>query len=704
MARAHSRALLIGCDFYFPGADKADGNSVRFPHLGGAVRDVDGVENFLVNIGVLKDNIVKLTASHDPLSPSGPIEDDRSKWPTHANIIRELENITERSDHGTLVYIQFSGHGIQRRKLPEGKMASGGDNLFGAALATTDVLEKCGRYLTANELGLRIQAMVRKGLRVTLVLDACFSGRGLRKDTTYTIRTIPEYQDCRDLESDKAAESNAFEYLAHVSGTRQAEMKEDWLSNPVGCTVLTACGIQQTAGEDTFQEMGKDTSIRRGVLTHWMLELLNQRRTPNLPSYTSVKEYVVDKIRTTSPGIHQVPVLYGDTEYEFFGAKKNMNWPTCRVIEMWDDKVRLNVGGAQCVAVGAVYDIYPSGVDWEDMRNFDLALEAHIVKVDTFYSVATLTDINAGQGSDRPSVAEGSSGVLRAWALRDKVLVKFMPDDVHMREVLKNEIEKTPNLALHDGQSEKETFTVRVNQEGNFEIFERESGDNASARLQRLPIIAVNSELAIMKLAQVLRHISRYRDIERIWDLPRSTHVQEEKLDILLCKGSKRLDAIEAGGVRRFDVIEGDSLGLRLKYSGRAPFIWVSIFELNPSWGIVRKYASKLVKDRLEPDEYSKPIDVRTSIPPKCMVNDSEETCDTFMAFIAEGEDEQSWDEIMLNALPIAAEHLQIDTAVDARSTTQIRAHFSTPKALPGRHWGVVSFVIHSSPPSSVKN
>jgi len=697
MARANSKALLIGCDFYFgDSAGNASGNSKRFPHLLGAVRDVNDVEGFLIRIGVPKDNIVKLTASYDPHFPSRPTE-HISKWPTHENIIRELENITEQSDWVELVYIQFSGHGIQRGRVPEDKMSSGGDSLFGAALATTDVLEKSGRYLTANELGLRIQVMVKKGLRVTLVLDACFSGRGLRKDTTYTVRTIPGYHDDRDIDSDVVAERAALEYLARTSGTRQSVTKENWLSNPVGCTVLTACGIQQTAGEDTFREIGTDARFRQGVLTHWMLEFLNQRRTPNFPSYTAVKEYVINKIKTTSSDIKQIPVLYGDAEYEFLGAKKQVRRPACRVIETWNDKVRLDIGSAQGVAVNAVYDIYPADVDIEDIQNFDLAQEARIVKVDNFHSVARLTNINAGQGLGNPSVTEGSSGVLRTWALRDKVSVRFMLDGANINKALKSEIEKTPNLTLHDGQGDEETFTVRVDQENNFEIIEREPANTVGARLQRLPIIAVDVELAIPKLAYVLRHISRYRDIERLQDLPRSTHIQEEKLDILFTRGSKRLDTIEVNALRRFEIVEGEKLGLRMKYSGPASFVWVTLFELNPSWGVVWKYASKLIKDRLEPDEYSRPIDFWTSIPPKSTTNDSIDTCDTFMAFIVEGEDEQSWDEIMLNALPTDMRHLRMDTGVDARSTTKMRAKFR-PQTLPDRHWGVVSFVVHSSP------
>ena len=295
-------------------------------------------------------------------------------------------------------------------------------------------------------------------------------------------------------------------------------------------------------------------------------------------------------------------------------------------------------------------------------------------------------------------MTEGGRGVLQTWALREKALVKFMPNEVNMREALKSELEVTPNLTLCDGLSDKERFTVRIDQANNFEIIERDLANTDGFRLQRLPVIAVDAELAIRKLAHVLRHVSRYRDIERLQDRPRSTHIQEEKLDIAFSRGSKRLCAVEEDGVKRFEVVEGEKLGLRLKYSGPAPFVWVTLFELNPSWGIVRKYASKLVRDRLEPDEYLRPIDFWTSIPPKSSISDSSDTCDNFMAFIAEGEDEQSWDEIILDALPTDVRYLGMDTGVDAHPTTKTRAAFRPPQAFPDRHWGVVSFVVHSFP------
>ncbi|KAM0688739.1 hypothetical protein Q7P36_010814 [Cladosporium allicinum] len=694
MPHVNSRALLIGCDFYFAGSENTDTSRIRFPHLRGAVQDVNDVQAFLLKNQVPRENIVTLTASHDPRHPSHPTEVDKCKWPTHANIVRELENIANVTDRGALVYIHYSGHGIQRSRVPELKMSSGGDALLGAALATTDATTEAGRYLTTNELGIRIQAMVdKKGLRVTLVLDACFSGGGLRFDTTYAVRTILDCYDDRNLGDDEEAQNAAREYVSRLSGTRQAKVTEDWLSKPVGCTVLTACGIHQTAAEGTFQSMSQSTPSRGGFLTHWILDCLSQRQTPKLPSYSAVKEYVTNKIKAVSPALNQTPVLYGDTEYEFFGSEMRVRRPACRVLHVEGDTVVLDVGSAQGVVQGAIYDIYPSGVDIEDSQNFHLASEARITTVQTFCSGAKLA-------ADHLGVTPDCSGVLRTWALSSQVLVNFNTDEAITRKALQLELGKTPNLVLQDGPRTQDTsLVVRVDQDHNFEIIEHSSASTNGVRLQRLPVIALDAELAIEKLAHVLRHVSRYRDIKQLLHLPRSVHIQEERLDVKFSRDSIELDAVDTDGVQKFEVVAGESLGFRLEYKGPASQVWVAIFELNPSWGIVRRYAKKLERDRLEPPLF--PIPFQTEIPPKSTANDSDDTNDTFMAFIAEGEDEQSWDEIALDALPIDGQNLRIDTGVDVCSTTETRQSKMGSESTPrDRKWGVVAFVVHSSPPS----
>ena len=659
------RALLIGCDYYFQGnARVVDGNEVIFSNLSGCVEDVNAVQEFLECFGVPRNNIYMLKASCDVRSPLKPLEDN-SIWPTYDNIIATLDHIAAEfqqdfaeddtvhyenkvkpdSAIGGLLYIHYSGHGIRRDALPTDKKSAGGDNLVGTALAMTDV-SIGGPYLTGHQLGARIQGMVfglKRRLRVTLILDSCFSGGGFRAPGLRTISMV----DTTVLEKDRIADADADRYLASLRGSRQAKVRESWLSNPVGCTVLTACDVNQMADENWFQQREIGEKTKRGVLSWWMLDLLSQHQQSRLPTHAAVRDHV--KRHLGSKG--QDPILHGDGNYEFFGDKEYVERPACLVSNVSGDKLRLHVGSAQGVAVGAIYDIYPPGCNIEHGKNFSLAHQARVTAAYPFYSVAQLDGINPGN-TDR-TVADGSRAVLRLWALQEPVSVLLMLEDVYLKNWLKTEMIRTPNLSLYEGCFDEQTLTITTDGK-SFEISEY------GVRLERLPDICIDDELAAPKLAYVLRHISRYRDIKEIWDRPRSCTVREYDFDVRPANESQRPENID--GLRRFTIVENEILPLRFIYTGPLGSVWVQVYELNPSWGIEKKFERQMFRNLLEPPD---PIEISTEIPPKGRENDADSTTDRYMIFICDGRDKISWDEILLPSLPVGKLPLQMDFGVD---------------------------------------
>ena len=70
--KSNSHAVLIGIDYYLPNLLPEGGS---YPSLGGCIRDINHVEDFLVqNLKVPKGNILKLTSSKNVGSdkPSEP--------------------------------------------------------------------------------------------------------------------------------------------------------------------------------------------------------------------------------------------------------------------------------------------------------------------------------------------------------------------------------------------------------------------------------------------------------------------------------------------------------------------------------------------------------------------------------------------------------------------------------------------------------
>jgi hypothetical protein len=252
------------------------------------------------------------------------------------------------------------------------------------------------------------------------------------------------------------------------------------------------------------------------------------------------------------------------------------------------------------------------------------------------------------------------------------------------------EIEQTPNLTLHEGSSEEQTLTVTIDTWKNFEI-----SDNG-ARLERLPSISVDEKLAIPKLAHVLRHVSRYRDIWGIWDRPRSCTVGENDFDVQPANESQRLEKI--AWLRTFTIVEGETLPLRFIYTGPLGSVWVQVYELNPSWGIEKKFERQMFQNLPEPPD---PIRISTEIPPNGREDDADETTDRYMIFISDGRDKRSWDEILLPSLPVGGLTLPLDLGVDVPPSYPGDNRCKWEVNDPAPIWGLEVFEIHTLPQGS---
>ncbi len=95
-------ALLIGIDCYLP--NQLPGG-YYYPSLGGCVRDISHVEEFLrAKLGMPQESILKLTATNtgqpQPLEP-------QDQWPTYENMVARLKQLTTMALPGDQVYIHY---------------------------------------------------------------------------------------------------------------------------------------------------------------------------------------------------------------------------------------------------------------------------------------------------------------------------------------------------------------------------------------------------------------------------------------------------------------------------------------------------------------------------------------------------------------------------------------------------------------------
>jgi len=265
-----------------------------------------------------------------------------------------------------------------------------------------------------------------------------------------------------------------------------------------------------------------------------------------------------------------------------------------------------------------------------------------------------------------------------------------MPESAYLNKWLKIAVEQTPNLRLHKGSSDKPTLTVTTDTCKNFEIWEY------GVRLERLPCISLDEELAIPKLAHVLRHISRYRDIQDIWTRPRASTVGEDDFDLCTANESQRAETIDE--LERFTIVEGETLPLRFIYKGSLGSVWVQAYELNSSWGIEKKFEAQMFRDVPEPEDF---LEISTEIPPKGREDDANETTDRYMIFISDGRDKHSWDEVLLRCLPVGRQPLQLDFGVDILPGFPGGNRGAQWKVKTAPIWGLKVFEIHTLPRGS---
>ncbi|EWC46495.1 hypothetical protein DRE_04218 [Drechslerella stenobrocha 248] len=706
-------ALLIGIDFYFAAeAGEAKTRSLKFHHLTGCVRDVRGIEKHLQSIGVCTTRITKLTASKGE-SESKPKEDPRS-LPTHSNIIRELDRITRSASPGDLIYIHYSGHGVRRNVLASaGTSGEGGDEFSGAAFAPTDVMIG-GAYLTGYHLGDMVKQMVeQKKLRVTLTLDCCFSGRGLRRSESYTVRTPPGAVDNSVLPSDEQADRAIAAITGPTSAsdpkTRNAMFKPCWLSNPVGCTVLTACQFNQAAGEDRFADAGG----KHGVLTYWMLNILQKCSGGPTPSFSRVKEHVEVKIKSMRPRLAQSPVLHGDGDYAFFGKELVIERPACHVLSVYDDCVDLDIGRAQGAAEGAIYEIYPEGCDIDSPNA--TPIEAHIIELDGFSDFRSTARL---EHPDHPmhrgaTIKPGCRAMLQTWALESDTFVQWnppegRPDLAGFEDVLKTYIEKTPGLYLNSDFASEPTFTISVHpQHKTFEIYEN------GKRLARLPrIVSKDVEQQAESLAYALRRVARFRDIKRLGNDDGCNPLEPGSFLFQLHGESGEHLRKDTDGVYR--VVDGQSVTISFKLlnsrnrESDLDSVDVAFFNLNPSWGIQKLYPGPGQSVHKTHEKSTERFSIQMSIPQRTSAEDPEEIEDTIRAYVYAGDQPPSWDELVLEDLPVEDTLIPLDFRIDAIKTQepQKKPAMQRNAGVNGRstkepRWGVLDIKIRTIPRTS---
>ncbi|KAI1429094.1 hypothetical protein F5Y12DRAFT_729607 [Xylaria sp. FL1777] len=320
-------AVLIGVNFY----------PEKYSSLHGCVSDIEQIAKFLAN-STTRLNIRKLTASSSTEAHSRHPPENPKSWPTYQRVIANLEEVYSHGVAGDFVYIHYSGHGTTTKSIDDNSNSP--SEHLALVLLEEEESDVGIRYLRGPDLAISLKRLVDKGLIVTLVLDCCFSG-GVMRDSA-SVRYLPY-----DPAVDKAYPAGP------APPDRNASLRLNWLVNPDGYSILTACGPTETA-----RELVVKGGRRQGALSYFLLRTFSK-----LGGVCGKQELIYHHVCArfrSSTGFVQTPMFYGNKNLCFFGhSDQRIERAPIPIVETPNGALQLQAGRAHGVTDGDEFLVYP---------------------------------------------------------------------------------------------------------------------------------------------------------------------------------------------------------------------------------------------------------------------------------------------------------------------------------------------------------
>lgn len=534
-------AILIGLDYYENGE-----------HLQGSVRDVLKLEEYLM-------------ASCDPLdiatlTATAPLE-KRESWPTRGNVIRTLKRVLESASPGDFVYIHYSGHGTRKRC--NDQLAHQLGNL---ALVLVENDPPGESYFEGKMLANCLNKMVRNGLLVTVVLDCCFSGSVLR---TSNIRGI----GIRSIDYDPAIEAATPPEHEDFFGSRDADyplrdstLQDQWLVNPDGYTILSACGPHEFA-----HELELSAGERRGALSYFLTEALFalKRRGVDI-THESLYEHM--RIRFHASWPRQTPMRYGNKSFSFFGVPTTASSTPFVHVYAKGNSLCLDAGEAHGVHAGDTYTLHAP--EWLRDAVSQVDNTSVTARVDAVRCLTSdLADIEPATA--RQKISTGWRAKPLTSLSQRKISVRLpasVYDQIHQARAPEDQCYL--HFCTSDDDGEACMFNVAFDGQGRYDIL-----DGCGGAIANLPAIPANVQGADQQLMDTLQHLANFKYAEGIEN--RIPDVSFETLFTLVSSISGR----ELGNSSVFDIEHGGTWQLEIENKGETA-LYFTLFDFTPSWKI----------------------------------------------------------------------------------------------------------------------
>ncbi|KAI0544755.1 putative caspase [Xylaria curta] len=532
-------ALLIGV------------NSDSERPLEGCVRDVREITKYLKK-SLTKVHIQLFTAEND--NPTARPEDTGvpELLATCSNVKSGFERILSSAKRGTYVYIHYSGHGVRMEASSEYSSRTTGD-------LALNILEDSGGNDTRPFLGLELahilKRMVTNGVTVTLVLDCCFSGSVLRKNRSVRYREynpkvydlLPSFLGDHETGMKDTESSND-------DGYRNASMLPNWLVNPEGYTVITACGPHEIAMELQFPGQ----TYKHGALSYFILRAMEKLGGLG-GKHAHIYPYLCSMFRQYRPT--QNPMWYGNPDLCFFGENTLSTELTgAPFAVIWNGPhLKLQGGQAHGICEGDQFAVY----------TFGTGRPLVIGKVNNVRSLTSDMDVQD------PEIIRGKRGCI-AKALTRLSLRKYPIELIFgptCPEDWRDAMGKRENLIFED-KKYPFAFHIAPDENGNAFLIRDNSGRETACSPSNLG--AESMTIGPIQVLDTAEHLAKF---ELVKDLTNNS-------DELPFGGKYRVALIhpiwrELKMESTVDVQEGDKLRLVVENHGETP-LYVHVYNLAP--------------------------------------------------------------------------------------------------------------------------
>lgn len=332
-------ALLIGIDKY-----------QKVNDLRGAVNDVRRMHYVLTNkFGLDKENVHVLT--NEQATRDGII-----------NAIRE--HLIAKARPGDVAILYYAGHGSQMRDISGDETDGRDETIIPHDSRTPGVFD-----ISDDELNGLLQQLTRKTKNVTVILDSCNSGAGIRAGGS-TVRSIPMDDRPPPPPADFA-----------LSRGGAGEGSDGFSLRDSDYVLISGSRADQLSNEGMFEGQ------RHGAMTWFLTKALLSA--DGETTYRDVMDSVTREVENRLPS--QEPQLEGrGTNLVLFGVERIFARPFVLVEPLRAGRVKVEAGKALGVRNGATLKVYPPRT-----RNFETATVAAVIEVvdaKDFESEARITE------------------------------------------------------------------------------------------------------------------------------------------------------------------------------------------------------------------------------------------------------------------------------------------------------------------------